>query len=318
MLLNREKVILRKKSAFYFVFKIILTTFATIYYYLQDYNTYFITNHLKHMKNRYYIIITTLLLCLSAQAKTTYIPSYRSFIQIKNDSDSIIAQSKLETLELIAQDHSFSVTIVHENVDKEKVKAIKRAKAAAGWMTFAAIMSGVSAGFNSAYYNNALTTYIDMRRTENLAVLSGFMHDVSKGEQHLDINFFIDNLSNEELMVADLARGLTWYIQPHTSMQFTLPNPGIEHLRISDLHHSSVKYADIIGGNSVTKETIEWEDDNCWIIQRQEPSVEEFEGGSFQITTYNVHYYYIDKSTFESKEMTVAELKDFKKTHKEK
>jgi hypothetical protein len=120
---------------------------------------------------------------LSAQAKTTYIPSYRSFIQIKqNDSDSIIAQSNLETLELIAQDHSFSVTIVHENVDKEKVKAIKRAKAAAGWMTFAAIMSGVSAGFNSAYYNNALTTYIDMRRTENIAVLSGFMHDVSKGE----------------------------------------------------------------------------------------------------------------------------------------
>lgn len=265
----------------------------------------------KIMKNRHFIIIITLFLCLAVQAKTTYIPTYRSFVQIKqNGNDSVMVQSNLEKLELMAQDGSFSITLIHEDVDKEKVKAIKRAKAAAGWMTFAAVLSGVSAGFNATYYNNALTTYIDMRRTENIAVLSGFMDAVSKAEQRLNIDFFIDNLSNEELMVADMARGLTWYIQPHTSMQFSLANPGIERLRISDLHHSSVKYADIIGGNSVRKETIEWEDDDCWIIRR---FVDDDNSSSSQF----YRYYYINKATFDSSEMSMADLKEFKKTHKE-
>lgn len=82
----------------------------------------------------------------------------------------------------MAQDSSFSITLIHEDVDKEKVKAIKRAKAATGWMIFAAALSGAAAVFNATYYNNALTTYIDMRRTENIAVLAGFMNAVSKAE----------------------------------------------------------------------------------------------------------------------------------------
>ena len=226
-----------------------------------------------------------------------------------------MAQSNLEKLELMAQDSSFSITLIHEDVNKEKVKAIKRAKAATGWMIFAAALSGAAAGFNATYYNNALTTYIDMRRTENIAVLAGFMNAVSKAEQRLDIDIFIDNLSNEELMVADMARGLTWYIQPHTSMQFSLANPGIERLRISDLHHSSVKYADVIGGNSVRKETIEWEDDDCWIVRKYDGDSDEEENNS-SIQEYRYHY--IDKATFDSREMPTTELKEFKKTHKAK
>lgn len=262
------------------------------------------------MTRKLSIVILVFSLCLTLQAKTTYIPTYRSFIQIKQGlNDSVMAQSNLGKLDLTAQDGSFSITLVHEDVDKEKVKAIKRAKAAAGWMTFAAVMSGVSTGFDASYHNNALTTYIGMRNTENIAVLSGFMHDVAQAEQRLTIDFFIDNNSEEELMVADLARGLTWYILPHTSMQFSLANPGIERLRISDLRHSSIKYADIIGGNSVRKETIEWEDDVCWIIRE-----ENHDDSSNQLYSYR----YIDKGTFESRDMPHAELKEFKKTHKEK
>ena len=253
---------------------------------------------------------------LSVQAKTTYIPTYRSFIQImQNRSDSIMAQSNLEKLELTAQDGSFSITLVHEDVDKQKVKAIKRAKAAAGWMTFAAVMSGVFAGFDAAYYNNALNTYINMRRTENLAFLSDIMHDEATVEQRLTIDFFIDNLGEEELMVADLVRGLTWYIRPHTSLQFSLANPGIERLRISDLNHLSVKYADIIGGNSVRKEDVEWEDDNCWIVRRIDGDSDPYADNN-DATIPDYSYHYIDKATFESREITVVELKEFKKKQK--
>ena len=89
------------------------------------------------MKNRIILILFILPLSLAIQAKTTYIPTYRSFIQIKQGlNDSIIAESKLGRLDMTAQDGSFSITLVHEDVDKQKVKEIKRAKAAAGWMTF--------------------------------------------------------------------------------------------------------------------------------------------------------------------------------------
>lgn len=258
------------------------------------------------------LIIIAATLLMSVQAATTYIPTYSSFIQITRlGTDSVMAENNFEELELMAQDSSFSITLVHENVDKDKVKAIKRAKAAAGWMTFAAVMSGFSAGFNSGYTNNALMTYIDMRRTENIAALSGVMHVKAKNEEYLNIEFFIDNLTERELMVADLARGLTWYILPHTSMQFSMENPGIERLRISYLDHTSVKYADIIGGNYVKKEDIEWEDDDCWIIRRNA----ENPTGEYR-KDFDYIYFYMEKATYESWEMTEKEVKEFKKAHK--
>ena len=98
-------------------------------------------------------------------------------------------------------------------------------------------------------------------------------------------------------------------------MQFSLPNPGIERLRISDLHHTSVKYADIIGGNSVNKETVEWEDDDCWIVQRCQGK--NFDGGDTSFPEYyDCYYYYIKKITFESIEISREEVKEFKRAHK--
>ena len=269
------------------------------------------------MKKSVLIIIASAL-CLTIQAKTTYIPIYRSFIQIKQGlSDSIMAQSKLGWLDLTAQDGSFSITLVHEDLDKKKIKAIKRSKAAEGWATVAALISGFSAGYDAAYYNNALITYLEMRRTENLAFLSGFLHDVANAEERLDINFFIDNHGDEELMVADLARGLTWYILPHTSLQFSMANPGIERLRISNLKHTSVKYADIIGGNSVQKVTLEWEDENCWIVRWFVDNADQVYDVPDYSNSYQ-YYQYIDKATYESRDMTISEVKEFKKNHKEK
>lgn len=253
-----------------------------------------------------------LILSMTAQAKTTYIPTYRSFIKVWGmGSDSIMAESNLEDLELTAQDGSFSVTLVHESVDKEKVKEIKRAKSRAGWMTFAAIMAGAAAGFNAGYTNNALTTYINMRNAENIAVLADFMRQMAKEGERLKIEFFIDNLTEKEMVVGDLARGLTWYILPHTSMQFSMENPGIERLRICHPDQSSVKYVDIVGGNYVTKEEIEWEDVNCWIVKKE---VEDYDKNN--IVTINTHYYFVKKGTYEMEEMSTQELKDFKKEHK--
>lgn len=258
------------------------------------------------------LILTAVMLSMTVQAKTTYIPTYRSFIKIwELKGDSVMAEGIQDDLELVAQDGSFSVTLVHESVDKEKVKEIKRAKAAAGWMTFAAVMAGAAAGFNAGYTNNALTTYIGMRSAENIAVLAGFMNDMAKEGERLKIDFLIDNNTEKELVVGDLARGLTWYILPHTSMQFSMENPGIERLRICHPDQTDGKFVDIVAGNYATKETVEFEDVNCWIVKKD---VEECDkNNNISVKT---HYYFLKKGTFETDEMTLQEVKEFKKEHK--
>jgi len=268
-------------------------------------------NNVKHNAMKKLLILTAVMLSMTVQAKTTYIPTYRSFIKIwELKGDSVMAEGIQDELELMAQDGSFSVTLVHESVDKDKVKEIKRAKAAAGWMTFAAVMAGAAAGFNAGYTNNALTTYIGMRSAENIAVLAGFMNDMAKEGERLKIDFFIDNFTEEELVVGDLARGLTWYILPHTSMQFSLENPGIERLRICHPDQASVKYVDIIGGNYATKETIVWEDVNCWIVKKTGDEIVDDYGRPSE------EYYFVKKGTFEMEKMSEKEVKEFKKEHK--
>lgn len=75
-----------------------------------------------------YILLVIAFIACNTFAKTTYIPVYRTFIQINAQNDSIIESSKLMTAELISQDNTIRIYVQHEDVTKEKVKAIKRAK----------------------------------------------------------------------------------------------------------------------------------------------------------------------------------------------
>ncbi len=97
-----------------------------------------------------------LFVCLTAtQAKTTYIPTYRSYIHIVTDGDTASIAGNQTWTELRDGSKMFAVGIEHEEVTREKVKAIKRAKAATGWAAFATVMSGVSTALsdNSLQYH---------------------------------------------------------------------------------------------------------------------------------------------------------------------
>ena len=257
-------------------------------------------------------IFSQILFVFSAIAKTTYIPTYWSYLKIfQYNADSVYVQSQIGQTELLSPDETFRITIVHEDVTHEKVKAIKRAKNAAGWAIVATMLSGFSAGFNATYYNNAMLTYVDMRRVENAAVLSNIMQEKVSADQRLSIDFFIDNLSNQELVISDQVRGLVWYILPHTSMQFNMPNPGAEHLRISDLNNKNIQYADIIGANYVKKENIEWEDDECWITI--EDDFYDLKAKNEMKKYTGPKYTYINKATYDSHEISAEEVKRHKK-----
>ena len=247
------------------------------------------------------------IIILSASSKTTYIPSYWSYLKIyQYEGDSISGQNIFGQLETTSKDGLFRITIVHEDITREKVKAIKRAKAAAGWSVVAAAFSGISASLGSVYYKNSIQTYVNMRHFENSLVLAKILQEEASEEERLSIDYFIDNLSNNELMVSDLERGLTWYILPHSSLQFNLNNPGIEHLRISNINQTNIQYADILAANTTKKETIEWEDDECWIRKVSKFIKDE------KYVEYT--YYYISKTTFESRKISLDEVKQIKKS----
>ena len=268
------------------------------------------------MNRIFSIVIFFLLLCVtSVAAKTTYIPTYWSYLKIyQHERDSISIQDSLGQTEILSTDGSFRITIVHEDITREKIKTIKRNKAAAGWAIVATMLSSFNAGFDATYYNNSMLTYLDMKRVENSARLSYIMNQKVTNDQRLAIDFFIDNLSDYELVISDQVRGLVWYILPHSSMQFNMPNPGAEHLRISNLDNTNIQYADILGGNFVHKENIEWEDDECWITVEDDYYELKAKGGLKNYT--GPIYTHINKVTFESHIVSEKEVKDYKKEAK--
>lgn len=107
-------------------------------------------------------LFVAIMCCVTADGKTTYIPKYRSYIHIVNSTDTIVATSNIKELSLKDKTGMFSILVEHEDVTKEKVKAIKRAKRAAGWATVSAVMSGVSTAFS----NNSLQYMVRSTNTK--------------------------------------------------------------------------------------------------------------------------------------------------------
>lgn len=198
---------------------------------------------------------------LSASAyKTTYIPTYRSYLHILNGGDTLAVQNNLDTLELADPGGIFILRLDHEDVTQEKVKAIKRRKRAAGWMTFAAVMTGISTAFS----NNNFQYFIRSESFHLTTDLASMYSNNAKDEQKLEIDLWVDNTSGGELMVCDMERGLTWWALPHSTIMIKLNNPEVTQLRISDPLSKTVRYASAVAGSKLTKWDIDYETDDQW------------------------------------------------------
>lgn len=247
-----------------------------------------------------FLLFLLLILGLSAEGKTTYIPSYKSYITI----DSVEVSNILMSLESRASNGMFSITIIHEDVTKEKIKAIKRAKAAAGWASFSAAMSGIAAGVSKSrldYIVNSANAKFSSETTEIYDI-------IATGEQTLGIEVWLDNTSNQEITVVDKDRGLIWYVLPHETLQIELTNPGLCNLRISDLHHNVVSYATVVAGSSVAKYDISLETESHWYMLNQYLNRRAFSCYEKK----NGGYLQIDKATMKAKVISDEEFKIIK------
>lgn len=256
---------------------------------------------------KYLLFLLFLTVGIMVEAKTTYIPKYQSYIHIVNGLDTMAVSNILENLELAEEGGMFTIRIEHEEVTKEKVKAIKRAKRAAGWMEFSAVMSGVSTAFS----NNSLQYMVRSTNTQVAIELTDFYKANANAEQKLNIDMWIDNTSGAELLVNDMERGLVWYVQPSQSLHIKMNNPDVSNLRISDIHNNNVRFVIAMAGSKVKKWEIDYETDEFWfspVYKPQQPH------DSFNL----LHYIRISKNDYEYNEMSVQNFKEFKKTNKNK
>ena len=243
--------------------------------------------------------------CLTAMAKTTYIPTYKSYIHIVNGTDTVSVDGILPELEMAEANGLFTIRFEHEEVTKEKVKDIKRAKRAAGWAGFAAVMSGVSTAFS----DNSLQYFIRSTNTRIATDLTTIYAANAENEQILTIELWIDNPTDSELMVNDMERGLTWFILPKQSMNLKVNNPEAARLRISDAHNGFVRYVTAAAGSSVKKWNIGWEDDECWVV-------EVYKDNSPHIPENQICYRRISKIDFSESDMSIPDFSVFKKEKK--
>ena len=73
------------------------------------------------MRKLLLLVLSLLLSFITVSAKTTYIPSYWSYIKIfQYEGDSVAIQNKLGQAELASLDETFRITVVHEDLTMRK------------------------------------------------------------------------------------------------------------------------------------------------------------------------------------------------------
>lgn len=146
--------------------------------------------------------------------------------------------------------------------------------------------------------------------TSSATKLAAIFAAGAKAEQSLDIIVWIDNTTDDELMVCDMERGLTWWILPRQSMQLKLNNPEALLLRISDPQSHRVRYATVLAGNKMTKWEIDLETEEYWYS----PVYREINAPHDDKNL--LHYIRISKLDYEEKKISKQDYWAIKKNNK--
>lgn len=254
-----------------------------------------------------YLTAILLLASMAVSAKSTYYPTYRNYMHIVTGIDTISMVNDVDTMVMQDPSGMFALRIDQEDVTKEKVKQIKFAKSMAGWAVFSSVMSSMSAMFS----DNSLKGYVQRSNARVAAELAEFYANRSSAMKSLVIDFWLENICDDELMVSDLERGLTWWLLPHQSMHVRLNNPDATQLRISDAQNRTVRYVLVAAGNSVTKVHYDLETDEYWYkAVWREPN------GVLDENTNLMHCTRISKVTHEEEKRPKQEYLDLKAEQK--
>ena len=251
-----------------------------------------------------FVVFVLFAISVGLQAKKTYVPRYHSMIILSEGNDTLSVNGEGISLSLPSPDDRFLISINHEDMTLEKIKTIKRAKAAAGWASFSAAISGISTGFSS----NSTEFLARLNNTIIASDLANMLYENAEATEVLAVEISIENSSSEELMIADIDRGLVWYMKPKTVLYLDVHNPSVLSLRISDLFHKRIRYATIAAGSLTKSVEVEWEDSEYIAFPLYERGPSEMGTTYTEVNGYMVKHKYDGTSKMYSKK----EFKEFK------
>lgn len=248
----------------------------------------------------FFFIFLFLSVSIAVQAKWTLVPRYSSYIEISEQSDTLDKRSINTTLYRDDTQGMFRVAIIHETLTRERIKYIKRMQTATALSSLATILSSTSV-FSSDWhqrFNGRLQTYINASLTE--------IYERNANEaKRLEIDAWIENTCDEELMIAEQERGLMWFLRPGQTLRFSISNPDILQLRVSTLSQKRIHYVTMAAGSFLREARVEYEDDDCWVFPLEVAGEE----GYLETIGYAV----MDKKTAEQHNITKEEFKALKK-----
>lgn len=255
------------------------------------------------MKRVILLVIATM--TLTAQAKKTYIPRYTTTMAIAmRGADTVTVENHSLEVSLISTDGLFTATVYHDDMTMEKLKTIRRNKAATGWAAFSATAST----FAYAMSDNFADRLVNYRNAKIASILSGIYSANAEAATVLGIVLVIDNPSDAELSVNDIEHGMLWHILPHGSLTLKLSNPDVAQLRIADTNNNQPHYLTVGTGSEMKPLDVIYEDENYIVI----PIYVTDEKGIKTISCYNI----TDRRTFDQRSVTKEEYKQFKQQRK--
>lgn len=221
---------------------------------------------------RVFYILTLLLLCtLQMNAKWAYVPVYYTNI-VMEDSLSISSDTcYLNTSSLSPCDNRFTITVLHDSLTDERIKAIQRIKAAKVLSNIAIVAGTISAVTSIALapltpldaFRQSINYTNSLSVTGSAAFLSMLSESSLNSLQKLPISICIQNNSEHEITINDMSRGLFWYVRAYGRIFLSVGNPELNKFRIAnaDVLNPQPCYLAIDACNGVSNEEIRFEDE---------------------------------------------------------
>ena len=265
------------------------------------------------------ILLFLMLVSLTTQAKTTYIPTYDNRLIIMESGESNMKSNTSHTLLMQSMDSLVTISLAQQVVSQELVCEIKRAKSAEGWAMVAAGFSSFSQGMaqsqmnNRSYHNKgwAMQNYIDSRENTKAAIeASAEAKAKSEVLKTLLLDLVVRNNSQKEMLITDMDRGLVWFVSPSCEVRLPLIKDEESHFRISSCNplDENVKYINALGTSTLEKYTIGLETDRFWYV----PISEKNNNSLRFVSSLEEGYIKIDKETMEMYAIGVNEFKELK------
>lgn len=215
-------------------------------------------------------IISALALCFFAvlAAKSERIPSYKSFVYWIQGEDTVYTDNSTLLLEAWAPDGTMVVRVRHE--ERDNMVNPKSTERLAPWHAVISQRRGIRSMIQQNRSNTdammAMKSVTGSMFAANKILALSARSD--KANMNLASEYMIDNVSDQEIMVNDINRGLVWHIPAQSYLLLnmgTLPQACLLRIANTDPANPSVRYVVIGSASYSMKLTVAYEDEDCWI-----------------------------------------------------